>query len=128
MTVVSLVASPATSGLGKEFAAVGTVACGLPSGRHCAIDGRLTLCTSSVSGENERVVVDVSWILAQLPELDQDDEITLELQSTTTGLRAPSASSIRKGTRSVRSARRHATNRRTAPTPTPVAAATAGRF
>ena len=80
VTLLSLaavdVARP-TPGLAKEFDVVGTVDCGIPSGRHCELADTLVLLTDSVSGVNELVPIDISWIKRQLPALDQDDEITL---------------------------------------------------
>jgi hypothetical protein len=64
-------------GLAKEFDVVGTVDCGIPSGRHCELGDTLVLLTDSVSGLMELVAFDIRGIKRKLPDLDQDDEITL---------------------------------------------------
>ena len=64
-------------GLAKEFDVNGTVDCGIPSGRRCELGDTLVLLTDSVSGLRELVPIDISGIKKKLPDLDQDDEITL---------------------------------------------------
>jgi hypothetical protein len=59
----------------KEVDVVGTVDCGQRSGRPCESQERLTVWTDSLSGQRERVSLDVRWVRASLPALDQDDEI-----------------------------------------------------
>src|SRR5262249_31055325 len=61
----------------KEVDVVGTVDCGQRSGRRCDVRELLSLWTDSLSGRPERATIDVSWIRATLPALDQDDEITV---------------------------------------------------
>lgn len=69
----------------REFGVSGIVDCGLPSGRRCGASDTLVIRTRSLSGDLERVAVDISWIARQLPELDQDDEISLEVETTPDG-------------------------------------------
>ena len=78
--VVTDMARP-TPGLAKEFDVVGSVDCGIPSGRRCDLDDTLVLLTDSVSGLHEMVAIDISWIKKKLPALDQDDEIELCVQT-----------------------------------------------
>src|SRR4051794_11654145 len=70
------VARPVTTVAAKEIDVVGTVDCGQRSGHHCDIGDQLRVWTDSLSGERERVTLDVSWIRATLPSLDQDDQVT----------------------------------------------------
>lgn len=84
VTLLSLFATDLarpTPGLAKEFDVVGTVDCGIPSGRRCDLDDTLVLLTDSVSGLHELVAIDISWIKKRLPSLDQDDEIELCVQT-----------------------------------------------
>ena len=74
-----------TPGLAKEFDVIGTVDCGIPSGRRCDLGDTLVLLTDSVSGLNELVAIDISGIKRKLPALDQDDEITLCVESLPDG-------------------------------------------
>ena len=69
----------------KEFTIVGTVDCGLPSGRRCTIDDVLRLWTSDVTGERARFTVDVSWVKNQLVGYDQDDAICVEVRAMPDG-------------------------------------------
>jgi uncharacterized protein YfaP (DUF2135 family) len=86
-----------TPGQAKEFDVIGTVDCGLPSGRRCSLDDTLVLRTDSVSGESERVSIDISWIKRKLPSLDQDDEITLSVELLPNGtLKALSVISVKR--------------------------------
>ena len=65
--------------LAKEYNIAGTVDCGLRSGQRCSIDSTVALWTEDISGSPQRVIVDVSWIRKQLPGLDQDEPIDLEV-------------------------------------------------
>jgi uncharacterized repeat protein (TIGR01451 family) len=69
----------------KEFLIVGTVDCGVPSGRRCSIDDVLRLWTSDVTGERARFVVDVSWVKSQLGSYDQDDGVCIEVRAMPDG-------------------------------------------
>jgi len=69
----------------KEFLIVGTVDCGLPSGRRCTIDDVLRLWTSDVTGERARFTVDVSWVKNQLAGYDQDDAVCVEVRAMPDG-------------------------------------------
>ena len=81
LSLFSLDLARPTPGLAKEFDVIGTVDCGIPSGRRCDLDDTLVLLTDSVSGLNELVAIDISGIKRKLPALDQDDEITLCVQT-----------------------------------------------
>lgn len=64
----------------KEIDVVGTVECGQRSGRRCDIGDTLVVLSDSLSGRRERVQIDVSWVRADLPALDQDDEVTVVVE------------------------------------------------
>ena len=66
--------------LAKDVDVVGTVDCGVRSGRRCSLDDTLVLLTDSLTGANKLVVIDIRWIKRKLPALDQDDEITLSVE------------------------------------------------
>jgi uncharacterized protein YfaP (DUF2135 family) len=80
VTLLSLFAmdlAQPSPGHAKEFDVIGTVDCGIPSGRRCDLGDTLVLLTDSVSGLNELVRIDIRGIKRKLPALDQDDEIAL---------------------------------------------------
>src|SRR5204863_1155330 len=88
VTLLSLFAADLahpTPGLAKEFDVDGSVDCGIPSGKRCDIGDTLVLMTDDVSGLNELVPIDVSGIKKKLPALDQDDEITLCVETLPDG-------------------------------------------
>lgn len=85
LSLFSLDLARPAPGLAKEFDVIGTVDCGIPSGRRCDLDDTLVLLTDSVSGLNELVAIDISGIKRKLPALDQDDEITLCVESLPDG-------------------------------------------
>ncbi|MCC6176960.1 MAG: hypothetical protein IT305_16745 [Chloroflexi bacterium] len=74
-----------TVGYSKEFDIDGTVDCGRSSGARCTIGDTLVLWTDDVSGERERVTIDVSWIEDKLAGLDQDDRIVLVVETLPDG-------------------------------------------
>ena len=85
------------AGFAKDVDAIGTVDCGIPSGKRCSLGDTLVLLTDSVTGKNERITIDIRWIANKLPALDQDDEITLSVQLLPDGkLRALSVISAKK--------------------------------
>src|SRR4051812_6566153 len=63
------------AGLAKTFGVTGTIDCGLPSGKRCTIGDTVTIRTSDISGSDENVAVDISWIKRFFEEedFDQDD-------------------------------------------------------
>jgi hypothetical protein len=69
----------------KSFDIVGTVDCGLASGKRCSIGDVVRVWTEDVSGHRQLVEIDVSWIKQTLPALDQDDLLRLEVESTPDG-------------------------------------------
>jgi hypothetical protein len=90
ITILGMVFAAVLLGAGhayaqKEFLIVGTVDCGLPSGRRCSIDEVIRLWTSDVTGERARFVVDVSWVKNQLGTYDQDDAICIEVRAMPDG-------------------------------------------
>ena len=94
--------SRAAPGFAKEFDVIGTVDCGLRSGQRCSLGDTLVLWTDSVSGELARTSLDIRWVKKDLPALDQDDEITVAVESFPDGgLRVLSITSDdkRSGTR-----------------------------
>jgi hypothetical protein len=64
-------------GQAREFEIDGTADCGLKSGKHCSIDNSLALFTDDVSGEKQRVEIDVRWVKDRLDKVDQDDHVCL---------------------------------------------------
>src|SRR5690348_2385892 len=67
-------------GQAREFEIDGTADCGLKSGKHCSIDNSLALFTDDVSGEKQRIEIDVRWVKAHLDKVDQDDHICLTVE------------------------------------------------
>jgi uncharacterized protein YfaP (DUF2135 family) len=80
MSLLSVDLARPTPGLAKEFDVIGTVDCGIATGRRCSLDDTLALWTDSVTGVTALVSIDISWIKRKLPSLDQDDEITLSVE------------------------------------------------
>jgi hypothetical protein len=78
-------APTSASPVGKTFDIVGTVDCGLASGKRCSIGDVVRVWTEDVSGHRQLVEIDVSWIRQTLPALDQDDLLRLEVESTPDG-------------------------------------------
>ena len=97
MSLLSVDLARPAAGLAKEFDVIGTVDCGIATGRRCSLDDTLVLLTDSVTGEYERVAIDISWIKRKLPALDQDDEITLSVELLPNGtLKALSVISVKR--------------------------------
>jgi len=67
-------------GLTKDFALSGTIDCGVPSGARCPRSRTMGLWTEEMGGGMQRVTVDVSWIMENLPTLDGDDLVVFEVQ------------------------------------------------
>jgi hypothetical protein len=70
-----------TLALAKTFAITGTIDCGVKSGEQCDIGDSLNVWTTDISGNLDKVAVDVSWIKKQLDEdeWDEEDRICLEV-------------------------------------------------
>jgi hypothetical protein len=83
--LASFTLAPSSVALAKEYDVAGTVDCGVPSGRDCTTRDTLDLWTDDVSGTRQLVTVNVSWIKSQLPKLDQDDPIDLEVRDQPDG-------------------------------------------
>lgn len=95
--VLSLDLARPSVGLAKDVDVTGTVECGIPSGQRCDVGDTLVLLTDSVTGVNEPIPIDISWIKKKLPALDQDDEITLSVELLPNGvLKALSVISAKK--------------------------------
>jgi hypothetical protein len=79
-----------TLALAKTFAITGTVDCGVKSGEQCDIGDSLDVWTTDISGNLDKVAVDVSWIKEQLDEdeWDEEDRICLEVDDGTGKLQA----------------------------------------
>lgn len=75
-----IVLSAVGQGQAREFEIDGTADCGLKSGKHCSIDNSLALFTDDVSGEKQRVEIDVRWVKADLDKIDQDDHVCLVVE------------------------------------------------
>lgn len=59
----------------KEIGLRGLVECGIPSETRCALEGSFGLRTSEISGSEDLIQVDVTWIPGhRLPAIDQDDD------------------------------------------------------
>src|SRR5262245_10938497 len=67
-------------GQAREIELDGTADCGLRSGRHCSIDNTLALWTDDVSGNRERVEIDVRWVKDDLDKIDQDERVCLTVE------------------------------------------------
>ena len=67
-------------GQAREFEVDGIADCGLRSDRRCSIDDVLALWTDDISGELERIEVDVSWVRNSLGSIDQDERVCLILE------------------------------------------------
>jgi hypothetical protein len=99
LTLLSVDLTRAATTFAKEIDIIGTVDCGLPSGKRCDIGDTLTLRTDNLTGELAPALIDVSWIKGKLPGLDQDDELTLAVELLPGGkLRALSIISAKKRT------------------------------
>ena len=72
-------------GEAKEFEIDGTADCGVRSERRCSIDSTLAIWTDDVSGTNQRVEVDVSWIRQALGAIDQDDHVCFVVEDRSDG-------------------------------------------
>jgi hypothetical protein len=70
-----------TLALAKSFALTGTIDCGLKNGEQCDIGDTVNVWTTDISGNLDKVAVDVSWIKQQLDEdeWDHEDRICLEI-------------------------------------------------
>ena len=77
---VCILLSAVGQGQAREIEIDGTADCGLRSGSHCSIDSTLALWTDDISGEKERVEVDVRWIKDDLDKIDQDDHVCLVVE------------------------------------------------
>jgi hypothetical protein len=68
-------------GTAREIEIDGTADCGLRSGRHCDVDNTLALWTDDISGNRERVEVDIRWIdKDDLDKIDQDERVCLKVE------------------------------------------------
>jgi hypothetical protein len=79
---VCVILIAAGQGQAREMETDGTADCGLRSGRHCSIDSRLALWTDDISGEKQRIEIDVSWIKDDLDKVDQDDHLCLRVDDS----------------------------------------------
>ncbi|MFN0074765.1 MAG: hypothetical protein ACKVVP_25065, partial [Chloroflexota bacterium] len=73
--------APSVQGEDKSFVFTGWVDCGRRSESRCRVEDALTLWTDDF-GSRQQVSIDVSWISASLPPLDQDDFICVEVSSS----------------------------------------------
>jgi uncharacterized protein YfaP (DUF2135 family) len=64
----------------REFEIDGTADCGLRSGRRCSIDSTLAVWTEHISGERQRIEVNVSWVRDDLGKIEQDDYVCLVVE------------------------------------------------
>lgn len=85
LSLLSVDFSRAAPSFAKEFDVVGTVDCGQRSGQRCRLGDTLVLWTDSVTGELARVTFDLSWVKNDMPSVDQDDEITVAVESLPDG-------------------------------------------
>jgi hypothetical protein len=78
----------------NTFGVTGIIDCGLASGKRCTIGDTVTILTSDVTGADEKVVVDISWIKDYFEEedFDQDDAICLEVDDAGGKLRRRASS------------------------------------
>lgn len=83
--LATLLIGPATIASAKEYDIAGTVDCGVRSGHHCSIGDTIVVLTDDLGGSKQPATIDVSWIKKQLPGVDQDDAIDLEVQDQPDG-------------------------------------------
>lgn len=68
-------------GQAREIEIDGTADCGLRSGRECSIDETLAVWTDDLSGNRERLEIDVRWIDDDdLDDIDQDDRVCMVVE------------------------------------------------
>src|SRR5262249_50234830 len=75
----------AGQGQAREFEIDGTADCGLKSGKHCDIDNNLALFTDDISGERQRVEIDIRWVKQHLAKIAQDDHVCLIVEDRSGG-------------------------------------------
>ncbi len=61
-----------------SFTLTGTVDCGRASGQACALDGTITIISKD-SGAPVKYTIDIGW-LKDLPSLDQDDYVSIDIE------------------------------------------------
>ena len=69
LTLLSSDLTRATMTFAKNIDIIGTVDCGLPSGKRCSINDTLVLLTDNLTGAPTLATIDVSWIKDKLPAL-----------------------------------------------------------
>jgi flagellar hook-associated protein FlgK len=67
-----------------SFTLVGLVDCGLKSGATCSLGITLVL-VSDDSGVLTRYTIDLSWLKGGLPRIDQDDQLSIEIEKLPDG-------------------------------------------
>lgn len=85
LAVSGIFLAPSTTAAAKDYDIAGTVDCGVKSGHGCSIGDTLNVWTDDLGGGKQLATIDVSWIRKQLPDLDQDDPIDLEVQDQPDG-------------------------------------------
>lgn len=72
---------PTVSASAKTLDLVGTIDCGVRSGKRCEFGDKLILHTKDISGVEQAVELDVSWIKKEdLEGLEQDDYLRFEVE------------------------------------------------
>jgi hypothetical protein len=85
LAVGGIFLAPSATASAKDYDIAGTVDCGVKSGHDCSIGNTVNIWTDDLGGGKQLATVDVSWIKKQLPDLDQDDPIDLEVQDQPDG-------------------------------------------
>ena len=77
----SILLVPATGASAKTLDLTGTIDCGVRSGKRCEFGSKLILHTKDISGVEQAVELDVSWIKKEdLEGLEQDDYLRFEVE------------------------------------------------
>ena len=87
VAVVAMGLVPPSVGLAKEFTLVGSVDCSERGGVYCVVNPVMLINTDSVTGNMQRIPVDVTMIRRQLLEWAwfQDDRICLDVRDGPNG-------------------------------------------
>ena len=67
-----------------SFTLTGLVDCGQKSGATCSL-GSTIVIVSTDSGSPTKYTIDLSWLKGGLPKLDQDDQVTIEIEKLPDG-------------------------------------------
>lgn len=66
--------------ISKILTITGLIDCGRASGQACEFGDTIRVRTTDLTGREQVIVVDITWIKKVLPSFQQDDEIVLEIE------------------------------------------------